>query len=60
MMDREIRLRRIRNRLLGQSALGVICNLLAWFSLSSAQGFSLLITGYGMLDCFYCSFLFQA
>jgi hypothetical protein len=41
MMDREIRLRRIRNRLLGQSALGVICNLLAWFSLSSAQGFSL-------------------
>jgi methyl-accepting chemotaxis protein len=41
MMDRKIRLRRIRSRLLGQSALGVICNLLAWFSLSSAQGFSL-------------------
>jgi methyl-accepting chemotaxis protein len=41
MMDLTIRLRRIRNRLLGQSAFGVICNLLAWFSLSSAQGFSL-------------------
>jgi hypothetical protein len=41
MMDHTIRLHRIRNRLLGQSALGVICNLLAWFSLSSAQGFSL-------------------
>ncbi len=42
MIDRKVRLRRIRNRLLGQSALGVICNLVAWFSLSSAQGFSLL------------------
>ena len=40
MMDREIHLRRIRSRLLGQSVLGVICNLLAWF-LSSAQGHSL-------------------
>ena len=40
-MDRKIRLRRIRNRLLGQSVFGVICNLLAWFLLSSAQGFSL-------------------
>jgi methyl-accepting chemotaxis protein len=41
MMDHKTRLHRIRNRLLGQSALRVICNLLAWFSLSSAQGFSL-------------------
>ena len=41
MMDRKIRLRRIRNRLFGQSVFGVICNLLAWFLLSSAQRFSL-------------------
>ncbi len=41
MMDRKIRLRRIRNRLLVQAALGVACNLLAWFSLSRTQGFSL-------------------
>jgi methyl-accepting chemotaxis protein len=41
MTDRKIRLRRIRSRLLTQSALGLICNLLAWYFLSSAQGFSL-------------------
>jgi methyl-accepting chemotaxis protein len=38
MVDGKIRLRRIRNRLLGQSAVGVICNLLLWFSLSAEQG----------------------
>ncbi|MGB7984016.1 MAG: methyl-accepting chemotaxis protein [Terracidiphilus sp.] len=42
MIDRKIRLRKIRNRLVGHAALGVICNLLAWYSLSAAQGFSLL------------------
>jgi len=41
MLDRKIRLRKIRNRLLGHATLGVICNLLAWYSLSAAQGFSL-------------------
>ena len=38
MTNGKIRLRRIRNRLLGQSAVGVICNLLLWFSLSAEQG----------------------
>ena len=36
--NRKIRLRRIRNRLLVQAALGVTCNLLPWFSLSAEQG----------------------
>ena len=36
--DRKIRLRRIRIRLLDRSALGLICNLMLWFSLSAEQG----------------------
>lgn len=38
MTDQVERLARIRNRLLAQTALGVLCNLLLWFALSFVLG----------------------